>query len=69
MDDVVSAWGATYELHPLEDWMKELVQDGDWCIDMEGHPAVLRAVQEVPDGQGYYHFRGGDTFYGAVFVG
>lgn len=66
---VVSAWGMTYTLLPLESWMKELVSDGDWFIDMDGHPAVLREVQEVPEGQGYYHFRGGDIFYGAIFVG
>ena len=69
MDDVTSAWGVTYTLLPLESWMKELVSDGEWCIDMDGHPAVLRAVQEVPDGQEYYHFRGGKKLYGAVFVG
>lgn len=69
MDDVKSAWGMTYELLPLEGWMKELVSDGEWCIDMDGHPAVLRAVLEVPDGQEYYHFRGGETVYGAIFVG
>lgn len=49
--------------------MKELVSDGEWCINMDGHPAVLRAVQEVPEGQEYYHFRGGKKLYGAVFVG
>ena len=67
--DVTSAWGMTYTLLSLDDWMKELVSDGEWCIDMDGHPAVLRAVQEVPDGQKYYHFRGGEKLYGAIFVG
>ena len=67
--DVTSAWGMTYTLLPLESWMKELVSDGEWCIDMDGHPAVLRTVLEVPDGQEYYHFRGGKKLYGAVFVG
>lgn len=67
--DVTSAWGAAYELHPLEDWMRALVLDGEWHINMDGHPAVLRAVQEVPEGQEYYHFRVGEKLYGAVFVG
>ena len=69
MDDVTSAWGMTYTLLPLESWMKELVPDGEWCIDMDGHPAVLRTVLEVPDGQEYYRFRGGEKLYGAIFVG
>lgn len=69
MFDVTSVWGASYELHPMEDWMRELVPGGEWCINMDGHPAVLRTVLEVPEGQEYYHFRGGETVYGAIFVG
>ena len=66
--DVISAWGASYPLIPLEDWMRELVPDGVYAVEMDGHIGVLRAGQPVK-GQEYFNFRVGGENYGAVFVG
>ena len=66
--DCLSAWGASYPLIPLEGWMRELVPDGVYAVDMGGHIGVLRAGKSVK-GQEYFNFCTGGENYGAVFVG
>ena len=56
-----------------EGWMLSLVPDGEYTVDVGGHPLVLRPTRlkagSVPKGHEYYHYRIGERIYAGMFVG
>lgn len=58
----------------LESWMKALVPNGEYAIDI-GAPLlmVLRPVKgttkSIPQGHEYYHYMIGQKLYAGIFVG
>lgn len=63
--------GATVTLHQTEAWMKNLVSDGEYFVNVGSHPLVLRPVKQskAPQGHEYYHYQIGNKLYSGIFVG
>lgn len=75
-DDEVatSCWtGTTTAARKAESWMRRLVPDGEYVVDVGGYDCVLRPVQlgvdGIPQGHEYYHYLIGQKVYAGVFVG
>jgi hypothetical protein len=58
---------------PAENWMKRLVQGGEYVVQVAGHSLVLRpadgTADDVPAGHEYYHYTIGERLFSGVFVG
>ena len=56
-----------------ENWMKRLVQGGEYVVQVAGHPMVLRPADGTEDdvtaGHRYYHYTIGERLFSGVFVG
>lgn len=56
-----------------EDWMKRLVPAGEYVVMVGVHPLVLRPVplwvEDIPEGNHYYHYLIGGQVYAGIFVG
>lgn len=52
---------------------RRLVPDGEYVVDVGGHPLVLRPTKlkesEIPQGHHFYHYRVGERIYAGIFVG
>ena len=58
---------------PVETWMSDLVPNGEYVINIAGHPLVLRPAEisqkAIPKGHEYYHYLIGSKLYAGIFVG
>lgn len=58
---------------PVETWMSDLVPNGEYVINIAGHPLVLRPAgitqKAIPKGHEYYHYLIGSKLYTGIFVG
>ena len=62
--------GESNTLFPVEDWMKNLLPQGEYYILCAGHPLVLcKSEEEVEPEMKYRHFFVGNKVYAATGVG
>ena len=66
-------FGLEYTARSPEPWMNNLVPEGEYFVEIDGHPLVLRPTKltpdGVPEGHRYYHFLIGANIYAGIFVG
>ena len=65
--------GSRVDAVPAESWMQQLVQGGEYAVQIAGHPLVLRPAEGTADcvaaGHKYYHYTIGERLFSGVFVG
>lgn len=71
---MASCWtGIETVARKMESWMKRLVPDGEYVVDIGGHYCVLRptrmSVADIPEGYLYCHYQDGRKVYAGIFVG
>lgn len=69
-----SCWtGVKTVARKVEGWMKRLVPDGEYVVDVGGHDCVLRPTKlsaaDIPQGHAFYHYQIGGRIYAGIFVG
>lgn len=74
-DEVATSCGTgiSTAVRRVEDWMRQLVTDGEYVVDVGGYDCVLKptrlGVGDIPQGHKYYHYLIGQKVYAGVFVG
>lgn len=73
-EEATSCWnGAKIAARKLEGWMRRLVPDGEYVVDIGGHDCVLRPTKlsaaDIPQGHEFYHYLIGQKLYAGIFVG
>lgn len=57
----------------VEKWMSKLVADGEYFVNVDEHPLILRPVDVQPEdirsGHHYYHYLIDGKVYAGIFVG
>ena len=55
------------------EYVRKLVPDGEYEVDVGGHTLVLRPTRlepgSIPIGHEYYHYQIGEKVYAGMFVG
>ena len=69
-----SCWtGIEMIARAVESWMTNLVSDGEYVVDVDGHACVLRptklSVEKIPQGHAFYHYMIEGKVYSGIFVG
>lgn len=63
----------TRKAKPVSDWMKKLIPDGKYVVDVGGHPLILRPTDvkesEIQEGHEFYHYKIDGRIYSGIFVG
>lgn len=74
--ELTAVWcmdGKSVAVRNVESWMKRIVPNGEYVVDVGTHPLVLQPVKlsadQIQKGHEFYHYIVGKQVYSGVFVG